>query len=513
MTASRPNILFIFPDQQRGDSLGYAGHPFVRTPNLDKLAAEAVNFSRCYTNSPLCVPARACLQTGQYVSQNGAWNNQIAAAPQTSPSYVRSIRDAGYRTAVFGKTHLWLHRIGGSGGAHTKDKIQVVKDWGFEDVHELTGPMASCGHDSPYTDYLEGKGLLQAYRKYQIEYFIRNYVMKRTKNIPAGLKALMDRNSVSIDMNDDSLWDDPPLPLPAEDHYDSYTGQKSIDWIEAYDDDKPFFLMVGFQGPHDPFDSPAEYRAGYKPEDLPLGIMDAPQPPVPAYLQNLLAMSGLDRMTPDYMRNMMVAYYGKVTLIDDYIGRIVQALEKKGIQDNTWIIYSSDHGELLGDHRLCHKMTYYEGALHIPCLIRPAGGTRAWQSAGLVDHLDLTATMLDIAGAEPFAHCEGQSLASKVAAGPDDNAAQQGKEQIFSELGGIATVFDGRFKLVEEIKTREALQLYDLETDPKELHNLVEEDSQATMRRDLQGRLESHLSKHLNEERFQNFQASGGGRY
>jgi len=512
MPANRPNILFIFPDQQRGDSLGYAGHPVVRTPNLENLAAKGVNFSRCYTNSPLCVPARASLQTGQYVSQHGAWNNQIVADPQ-SPSYVRNIRDAGYRTVVIGKTHLWLHRIWGGADAHTNDMIQVVKDWGFEDVHELTGPMASSGHNSPYTDYLRDKGLLEAYRRYQIEYLIRNYTLKITKNIPERLKAYMDRYSVSINVDDDSLWDDPPLPLPAKDHYDSYTGQKSIDWIEAYDDDKPFFLMVGFPGPHDPFDSPEEYRALYKPEEMPLGIMEAPEAPVPEYLKNLLAISGLDRMTPAHMQNMMAAYYGKVTLIDDYIGRIVRALEEKGLLENTWIIYSSDHGELLGDHRLCHKMTYYEGALHIPGLIRPAGGVRAWQSTGLVDHLDLTATILDIAGAEPFIHCDGRSLVPKIAAGPGDRAAQQGKEQIFSELGGIAAVFDGRFKLVEEIKTRQALQLYDLETDPRELHNLAEKESYAIIRKDLHDKLESHLSNHLNEERFKNFETRGGGRY
>ncbi|MBW2086329.1 MAG: sulfatase-like hydrolase/transferase [Deltaproteobacteria bacterium] len=508
--ANRPNILFIFPDQHRGDSLGCVGHPVVRTPNLDNIAAGGVNFTRCYTNSPLCVPARATLQTGQYVCQNGAWNNQIVADPQ-SPSYVRNIRDAGYKTAVIGKTHLWQH--GETIGAHTNDMIQIVRDWGFEDIHELTGPMASVGHDSPYTDYLNDKGLLEPYRRYQIEYLIRNYILKRTKNIPARYKEYMEKYSVSINVDDDSPWDDPPLPLPAEDHYDSYTGQKSVDWIKAYNDDKPFFLMVGFQGPHDPFDSPEEYRAIYKPEEIPLGIMEAPEEPVPEYLKGLLNLSGLDHVTPAYMQNMMAAYYGKVSLIDDYVGRIVGALEEKGILDNTWIIYSSDHGELLGDHRLCHKMTYYEGALHIPCIIKPAGGVKAWQSTGLTDHLDLTATMLDIASAKPFEHCDGSSLVSKIATGPDDSTAQKGKEQIFSELGGNAAVFDGRFKLVAEIKTREPLQLYDLENDPQELQNLAKEESLEIIRKELLDKLESHLSSNLDEERFKVFEAGGERRF
>jgi choline-sulfatase len=510
--ANKSNILFIFPDQQRGDSLGYMGHPVVRTPNLDKMAEEGVTFTRCYTNSPLCVPARASLQTGQYVSQHGAWNNQIVADPR-SPSYVRNIRDAGYHTGVIGKTHLWQHGIGQASGAHTNDNLQIIKDWGFEYIHELTGPMASTGHDSPYTDYLKEKGLLKAYRGYQIEYVIRNYVLKWTKNIPARLKGLMEEYALSIDVNDNSLWDDPPMSIPAEDHYDCYTGQKSVDWIKAYDDQRPFFLMVGFQGPHDPFDSPEEYRSVYKPEEIPLGILESPEEPVPEYLKGLLALSGLEPMTPAHMRHMMAAYYGKITLIDDYIGRIISALAEKGILDNTWIIYSSDHGELLGDHRLCHKMTYYEGALHIPCLIRPPGGVKGWESAGLTDHLDLTATMLDIAGAKSFEHCDGESLLKKIIAGPNGGESQEGKKQIFSELGGNVAVFDGRFKQIIEIKTQEPLQLYDLENDPRELHNLVKEDSHQTIRRELSETLENHLSQHLSAERFRIFEEKGSNRY
>ncbi|MCP4755161.1 MAG: sulfatase-like hydrolase/transferase [Proteobacteria bacterium] len=507
--ATKPNILFLFPDQQRGDSLGYAGHPVVSTPNLDKIAAEGIHFSRCYTNSPLCVPARATLQSGQYVSQHGAWNNQIVLDPKTSPSFARNIRDAGYSTAVIGKTHLWQHDIGQSGGAHTNDKRHLTQEWGFDYVHELTGPMASTGHNSPYTDYLQEKGLLKAYRAYQIEYVLRNYVLKRTKDLPQTYLDLLKSYDIEVDVENNPLWDDPPLPLPAEDHYDSYTGQKAVDWIEAYQEDKPFFLMVGFQGPHDPFDSPEKYRSIYDPVQIPLGIMDAPEEPVPEYLEQLLRMSGLNEMTPEHMRHMMAAYYGKVSLIDDYIGRIVGVLEEKGMLENTWIVYSSDHGELLGDHRLTHKMTYYEGALHIPCLIRPAGGTQPWRSSGLTDQLDLTATLMDIAGAEPFDHCDGNSLVPKIEAGPDHEGAQQGKEQIFSELGGNAAVFDGRFKLVAGVQSRDPLQLYDLENDPKELNNRVNDSSMESIRRELADKLDGHLANHLDEERFKIFKEKG----
>jgi len=468
----KPNILFLFPDQQRGDSLGCVGHPVVKTPVLDGLAEEGVTFTGCYTNSPLCVPARASLQTGQYVSRHGAWNNGLAVDPK-GPSFVRNIRDAGYRTAVIGKTHLWLHGIGQDTGAHTKDNIDNIREWGFEDSIELTGPMASTGHNSPYTDALEEKGLLDAYRKYQFEYVLRNYVLKLTKDIPARFRSVMDRYSISLDTDTDNLWLEPAWPLPTDDHYDSYTGLKAAEWIEAYDQEKPFFLMVGFPGPHDPFDSPEEYRAMYRPEEIPIGILEGPEEPVPEHLKRLLRLSGLDRMTPAHMQEMMAAYYGKVTLIDDYIGKIMDSLEAKGLLDNTWIIYSSDHGELLGDHRLCHKMTFYEGALRIPCIIRPAGGVSGWQTPGLTDQLDLAATMLDIAGAEPFKDSDGQSLKQKIEAGSVGPEARKGKDRIFSELGGLIAMFDGRFKMTVEIKTREPVQLYVLEKDPMELQNRV----------------------------------------
>jgi arylsulfatase len=508
----KPNILFIFPDQQRGDSLGCMGHPVVQTPNLDKIAGQGVTFTRCYTNSPLCVPARAAMQTGQYVSQNGAWNNRLVLDPD-SPSYVRNIRDAGYHTAIIGKTHLWTHGIGGVTDNHTDQKKQVLEEWGFQDIHELTGPMASSGHDSPYTDYLKERDSLFAYRKYQFEYLINNYALKQTGKIPEAYEGVVKKYGITVDKDREELWFEPPWPLPEEEHYDSYVGQKTVDWLDEYKGEDPFFLMVGFPGPHDPFDSPEEYRNLYDQKSIPLGIMDAPTEPVPEYLQNLLKLSGLDRMTPEHMQEMMAAYYGKVSLIDDYIGRIVKTLEEKGMLDNTWIVYTSDHGELLGDHQLYHKMTFYEGAVHIPCIIKPAGGTSAWQCSGLTDQLDLSATMLDIAGAAPFIESDGRSLMPKILSGMDDSHAQDGKECLFSELGGLVTIMDGRYKLVVEITTREPLQLFDLESDPKELENAVNKPTLDSIQKELAVKIDDHLSANLNLEKLAKFQQDGARRY
>lgn len=483
--------------------------------NLDGLADESVIFSNCCCNSPLCVPARAVLQTGQYISRNGAWNNQLAADPK-SPSYVRSILDAGYHTAVIGKTHLWTHSLKMDAvnlDLHSDQHKDILREWGFEHIVELTGPMSSTLHNSPYTDYLKEKGLLKAYRGYQIDYLARNYVMKLFGEIPPKYKKLMEQFDLPTDLKRDPNWLESPLPLPEEDRYDSFTGREAVKWIDGYGKDRPFYLMVGFQGPHDPFDAPAEYRAMYDPSAITPGIFDPPAAPVPEYLKQLLALTDLEDMSVGHMQEMIVAYYSKVTHIDDYIGRIMEALRRRDMLDNTWIVYTSDHGEMLGDHRLTHKMTFYESGLKIPCLIRPPGGTSSKKIDALTDQLDLSATLLDIANADPFTDSEGRSLKPLISAAPDVTLEELCKDVIFSELGGLVAVFDGRYKLVVEVQNREPLQMYDLESDPRELSNVVNQPSVAPIQGELAQKIDDHLNRHLDPEQFAAFQQEGASRF
>ncbi|MFX1338314.1 MAG: sulfatase [Promethearchaeota archaeon] len=469
----KPNIVYIFSDQHRGDTLGCVGHPAVITPNLDKLASEGVNFTRCCTNSPLCMPARASMMTGKYVNEHGVWTNFIEANPN-GPSHVRNIRQAGYHTALIGKTHLWIHGERGERrqtSRHTRDKLPVLKDWGFEDIYELTGPIATIVNDSPYTDYLKEKGLLKTHRKYMIKYFTQ---WSRGHAKP---------------------WEEPPCPLPVGDHLDSFTGRKAVEWIHNYKDDKPFYLQVLFPGPHDPFDSPAEYRAMYKPENMPVGILEWPQKPIPSNVRMVLNWSGLKDMTPAQNQLLRTFYYAKITLIDEYIGKIMKTLEKKNLMENTWIIYNSDHGEMLGDHMMSHKIVFYEGALRIPCIFRPPGGIKGWKSQGLTDHLDIAASIIDIAHAKPLAGSDGQSFIQKINEGPYGSSAQEGKEGIFSEVHGFSMIRTDQYKMVVKSNTRRPVELYELIKDPKELNNLVRNKSYKSV---LQELLERFLNKLLN---------------
>ena len=470
----KPNIVYIFSDQHRGDTLRSVGHPVIRTPNLDKLASEGVNFTKCFTNSPLCMPARASMMSGLYVCEHGIWDNNNEADP-LGPSHVRNIRKAGYHTAIIGKSHLYVH--GGQNVEHTNNKKYILKNWGFVDIHELTGPIASIVHDSPYTDYLKNKGLLKTHRDY-----MRDYHRKWAKG-----------NS--------KPWEVPPCPLPTEDHLDSYTGRVAVEWIQNYEKEKPFYLQILFPGPHDPFDSPEEYRKMYKPEDMPVGILEWPQDPIPRNSKMVLKWSGLQDMTEAQNQLLRTFYYAKITLIDEYIGQIIKMLKNKGLLDNTWIIYNSDHGEMLGDHMMSHKIVFYEGALRVPLIIRPPGGIKGWKSQGLTDHLDIAASLIEIAGATPLKKCHGRSFIQQIQEGEQGQEAQKGKDIIFSEVLGASIVCDKRFKLSIDTYSRKPIEMYDLKNDPDELHNLVKEPSLESVRKRLLDNILNRLLSHMKKEK------------
>jgi choline-sulfatase len=420
------------------------------------------------------------MMTGQYVCEHGVWNNNIEANPK-GPSHVRNIRDAGYHTALIGKTHLWIHGGVPEGTNHTKDHAHILEDWGFEDIHELTGPIASIRNDSPYTDHLEAKGLLETHRTYMSEYWS---TWSRGEARP---------------------WEEPPSPLPSEEHLDAYTGRKAAEWIKGYEGEKPFYLQVLFPGPHDPFDSPSEYREMYKPEDMPVGIMDWPGEPIPPYVQMVLAWSGLNEMTPQQKQILRTFYYGKITLIDEYIGHIVRALEDKGLMDNTWIVYNSDHGEMLGDHGMSHKIVFYEGALRIPCIFRPPGGVKGWKSAALTDQIDIAASLIDIAGARSLDRSDGQSLIPQIQSGPEGPEAQKGKDVVFSEVYGFSMVRDERYKLVVQSENLRPVEMFDLENDPDELKNLVNDPSLESVRKEFLDKQFRYLANRMDEKKYKIF--------
>ena len=469
--ADKPNIVFIFPDQHRGDTMGCAGNPVAKTSNLDKLAAEGIVFGWCSTNSPLCMPARASLISGKYVNEHGVWANNVEA-DRSGPSHVMNIRNAGYTTAVIGKTHLWVYR---RNDGHTRERVPVLNEWGYENSHELRDVIAYTSCECYYSDFLAERNRLQVAREYY-----RTHARGENRGYTRP-------------------WETPPCLLPSDENLDMYCASKAAEWIQNYSDDKPFYLQVCFPGPHNPFDSPSEYRELYTPEEMPLAIMDPPVEPVSPQVKRLLNGSRLQNMTECQNRVMRSYYYAKVSHIDHGIGLVMKALEEKGLMDNTWIIYTSDHGEMLGDHRCSHKGVFYEGALNVPLVIRPPAGNHGWQANGLTDHFDVSATMLDIAGARPFENGHGSSLVPKITAGPDAPDAQKGKEVVFSEVYLYSMARNEQYKMAVNSLTREPLELYDIVNDPAELRNLVNEPSFKNVREEFLIEYFSQLLSSLDE--------------
>lgn len=447
--AARPNIVWLLTDQHRADVLGAAGHPVVRTPNLDRLAAEGTLFENAYCQGPLCVPARASLLTERYVRDHGASTNRKAPVAGL-PTMVQAIRDAGYHTTAIGKMHLYPHL------PDVADGLAVMRGYGFEEVDEVGGKLASGRVHSAYAEHLADHGLLQTYRE-----FVGSRSPWRRGRSPAPDTAL-------------PAWTVDPSPLPSAHYLDRWVGDRAVRWIDARADQRPFFLWVGFPGPHDPWDAPAEYVDQYRDIDIPLDSTrrpDVPEDgPLKGFLETFLFYSSSETLTDERVREVRRHYFANVTLIDEAIGRILDALRRRGLDDNTWVIYSTDHGEMLGTHGFLNKMVFYEPSVRVPLIFRPPGGGPARRFGGMVEHVDLSATLRELAGAGELQGSAGQSLAGLLAGRPQD-----GRAVVTSENFGFGMWRTGRYKLVVHEQQQLPVQLFDLLDDPDEERNRVDD--------------------------------------
>jgi len=444
--SSRPNILLLMADQHRADILGCAGDPVVATPNIDRLAAEGLRFDRVYCQGPLCMPARASLLTERYVRDHGVFENQSQVNLGT-PTFVSALREAGYQTGCIGKMHLWVH--GGGSTRHTRERIDDLEAYGFEQPIETVGKLANVGIGSEYSEYLEQRGLYQAYREH--------------------VGARMYRRGTPV-------WNSDPIPLSEADYVDAWHGRRVVDWLENRKDDRPFFQWVGFPGPHDPWDAPRASRELYDGVELPMpGSLMLPElpgsGPFDMFLKVFMEHGGTKGLTDSVIQDVRRAYYADVSVIDRAVGEILDALDRIGQLDDTWIIYTSDHGEMMGEHRMLMKMVFYEPSVRVPLIVRPPGGRS--RGAGviedLVEQLDLAATLRELAGAPPVQGSEARSLLPAI-----ERGVPCGRDVIISENYGFAMFREGRYKLVVFEDDSLPGQLFDLEEDPLEERNLID---------------------------------------
>ena len=307
MTAGTPNVVLIMSDQHRADMMGCAGDASALTPSLDALASEGVRFSRVSCQGPLCMPSRASFMTERYVRDHGVYTNS-SEIPAASPTYAWALREAGYHTSLLGKAHLYLdERLTVS---HIDDMAERLEALGFAEVFE-TGDKFVSKIPTRYTDYLSALGLLDAYKKHIAA---RSYQgenedgQNATKCVP--------------------MWDSTPMPIPLESYVDAWHGQQAVRWIEGYDRPEPFFLFVGFPGPHDPWDAPADAVRRYRDVDITMPASTR-RPALEgtgrygALLRAFLWLSDSDSMTDDAIRGMRRSYAADISVIDQAVGDMV----------------------------------------------------------------------------------------------------------------------------------------------------------------------------------------------
>jgi arylsulfatase len=426
----RPNILFIMTDQQRWDALGCAGG-WVETPNMDRIAAEGVRFPNAYTNSPLCVPARVSLAVGRYPHNHNVRRTIAYTLPPEQPTWMRAIRDAGYSTSVFGKTHL--HPQSGD----LRDREHLVRAYGLDHVDEIAGPRASLASRSNLTDRWEEAGVYEAYKR---------DLQERFANKP---------------------WVARPSPLPLDLYPDAYVGQQAADYLRAYDDARPWFCWVSFPGPHEPWDAPEPYAGRYDPGAMPPPIQpsgdgrDRPR----GILDRKLERGFL--LDPGDVPELRANYAGKVTLIDDQIGAVLGVVEARGEMDRTVVAFVSDHGEMNGDYGLIYKGTFLNPAVRVPFLVRVPGRTGGAVVDTVVELMDVGATLVELAGGSQVPGSLARSLLPVLARG-----SRRHRKVALSEVRREIMLATNEWKAALN-RDGEIYLLFDLPADPAETRNVA----------------------------------------
>jgi len=429
---SRPNVLFIMDDQHRVDFLGCAGAGFLDTPNLDRLAARGVRFTGCCTNAPVCAPARIGLATGLHPWRLGSVGNQ-SYLPASVGTYYQRLRDAGFRVGCVGK--LDLAKPDAYNGRRG-DRPRTCS-LGFTHPEECEGKMHGGLYpvpQGPYGYYLAERGL---YEKFHADYQAR-----RAKGWRIGAAH-------------DSV-------LSTEDFEDCYIGRRAAEWIEHVPEEFPWHLFVSFVGPHDPFDPPSEYAERYRRAGMPEPISDQ-MGEKPGWVR-----SRLEPGSPEEVVETRRQYSALVTLIDVQIGRILEALERRGMSANTYVIFSSDHGEMLGDHGLYHKSVGYEPALRVPLIVAGPGIEPGRVSDALVELIDLNPTLCELAGLPEQEDIDARSLVPVLR-----GVRAEHRAEIVSALRNFRLIRTAGHKYIENYNDLD--ELYDLAADPQELHNLADQ--------------------------------------
>lgn len=500
--ATVKNILYIMADQLRWDYLSCYGHPHLKTPNIDRLAAKGIRFDRAFVQSPVCGPSRASCYTGRTTFSHGAtWNRvPLPVGELTLGDY---LRPQGVRTAVVGKTHMVPDREGMARlGVDPASDIGIrISQPGFDayerdDGLHPDGVLKERGGKLAYNDWLRAQG----------------YPGENPWNDYANAGEGPDGEVLSG-------WYMRNAHLPArvrEEHSETaYMTMRAKEFIEE-SGDTPWLCHLSYIKPHWPYIAPAPYHDMYGPETfLPLvrdGVeRENPNPVYAAFMGMQVSETFSEQGVRD---TMLPAYMGLIKQIDDHLGRLFDWLEETGKMDETMIVFTSDHGDYLGDHWMGEKELFHEASVRVPLIIydpRPeADATRGTVSDAMVEAIDLVPTFLEATGAPSAYHrIEGRSLQPIL----HGDTPEDWRDAVFSEID--YAFYAARETLGVDVSAARAYmlrserwkyihfkgfppQLFDLENDPQEFHDLGQHPDYDPIRRDMQDRLFNRMTSRKN---------------
>jgi arylsulfatase len=477
-----PNILLIMTDQQRYDCVGVNGNPIIKTPHLDRLAAESANFSHCFVQSPVCTPSRACFFTGRYAH---AHKNRVnyTKLPETETLFPKRLQEAGYRTGIVGKTHLYYEY------PPTPDEARRT---GFDDVELHDG----AGSVDAWSDYAKWRDANDP----RTDVYYREVV----SGVPA-LKAKLGPKDNPYRTVIDAQYTDT-----------AWTGMRTRQQLENYaQTEEPFFLFSSYWKPHSPFEVPAPYDSLYSDVEIPLPRREklADLEAMPPHVERMIRRSELRGRAPEHemdhekLQWIYRSYYGSITHIDDEVGATLKTLEETGLAKNTIVIFVSDHGDQLLEHGMMGKNVFFEGSVRVPFMMRFPNHIKPGAYDELVETIDLLPTLFDYCGLETPYHAHGQSLAPLLG---DTGAQYTPKDCVFSEnvmpevfakvhnFEKGKGVFGVRHPDAKMVRTRKWKynyypegheELFDLENDPDEFTNLANVPAHKATRDELKQRM------------------------
>ena len=493
--SKKPNFLILCADQQRADCFGFEGRN-IKTPHLDRLAAGGTRFSSAITSNVVCQPTRASILTGQLCRTHGVHDNGIDLDPALGEKgFAGALAKSGYDTAFIGKAHFsTYHTFEATGTPEClKSSVRYDENWygpymGFDHVE-----LVLVGHNW----FLPEKP--PAGQHYERWFYADDDGEERNR---------LYRENARDTHNAAQTWHS---KLPASWHNSSWTGDRTIDWLKQVDSNRPFCAWVSFPDPHHPFDCPEPWSYLHHPDEVDLPeyrtrdftgrpwwhetALTAEPTGSAKSAETRKQYSRIAPQSDQQLREIIANYYGMISLIDHNVGRIMSTLRDTGLEENTIVIYITDHGDWLGDHGLILKgPMHYEGLLRVPMIVKGPGVPQNKIVAEPVSTLDLGATFYDYAGAEALIPQHGTSLRPLLETESATRDFARNEWELLPTRAGVAlslqTVRTRRHKLTVDQRSGDG-ELYDLQEDPFELKNLFNDESARAVRRELQEMIDS----------------------